>query len=160
MARPSLRQFILLIALSISVMLGLLGLWIGRDWGVQRAEAEARIASLLTTADLQEIFVRANRQRAAEHVLFYLPSTARLEQLVHTDEPIAPLADEMRRTLHSSIDAWLPIVPAMTDSIFRSLLAANQLRADYRLQLIDAVNGDTLFGVVHRYHAWHNLAFT
>ena len=85
MARPSLRQCILLIALSISVMLGLLGLWIGRDWGVQRAEAEARIASLLTTADLQEIFVRANRQRAAEHVHFYLPSNARLEQLVHTD---------------------------------------------------------------------------
>lgn len=148
--KPTLRQLILLIALSISVMLSLLGIWIYRGWEKQHAETEQRITTALATADLQEIFVRVNRRRAIDHMLFYMPSTARLHDLVQSKEATSELADEMRRTLHSTLDSWLPVEPEMTDSIFRALLENNNLHPDYRLQLLDVVNEDTLFCILHR----------
>lgn len=148
--KPTLRQLILLIALSISVMLGFLGVWMYRGWEKQRAEAEQRITTAFTAADLQEIFVRINRQRASEHILFYMPSTERLTRLVASQETSSVMADEMRRTLHSTLDSWLTVEPEMTDSIFHALLENTNLRPDYRLQLFDVVNGDTLFSVLHQ----------
>lgn len=148
--KPTLRQLILLIALSISLMLSLLGIWIYRGWEKQRVEGEQRITTSLATADLQEIFVRVNRRRAIDHMLFYMPSTARLHDLVQSKEATSELADEMRRTLHSTLDSWLTVEPEMTDSIFHALLENTNLRPDYRLQLVDVVNGDTLFSVLHQ----------
>lgn len=148
--KPTLRQLIWLIALSIFVMLSLLGVWIYRGWEQQRIETQQRITAALVTADLQEIFVRLNRRRAVDHMLFYLPSTSRLNELIQSEQATSQLADEMRQTFHFTIDSWLPIEPQLTDSIFRTLLESSHIRPDYRLQLFDAVNGDTLFSILHR----------
>lgn len=143
------RRLLLLFSLCIVVMQGVLGVWLVRHFSQRRAQLDRDITTALEAADLQEILRRALNERVGTNLLLYLPATTELLEITHRQSPSRELTLELQRTLHASLDSWLTISPATTDSLLQSNLSVLHLPLSYELRLLDFDRGETLHRVYH-----------
>lgn len=160
-SRLSLSRIVLLISLSIVVMLSLLGVWQVQRFRQQVRTANARVPSYLQSADVLEMFGRANRQRVAENLIFYLPTNFELSHLMKQPNASHEVALEMQRSLHTSLDAWLTPDYTLLDSLLHAHLLREGLPLSYELQRVDFSNNRETFRVVHtqRWMPWKSQDF-
>ena len=126
-SRLSLHRLVQLISLSIIVMLSLLGVWQVQRLRHEVAQANERVPSCLQSADVVEMFVRTSRHRITDNMYFYLPASLELSHLMKLPNASDEVALEMQRTLHTSIDSWLPPDAALLDSLLHAHLMREQL---------------------------------
>ncbi len=139
------RHLHLIIVLSILVMLSLLGIWLTKSFFRTCEEAEIRVVQTLEMADLQELFFRTQRYQQGTSLYFFLPQRFPSTDLGDSELRQRHITLDMQRTLHQSIDSWLPLNAATTDSLLRVALQAQDILVDYELTLYDAFERDTLF---------------
>lgn len=148
-SRLSLHRLVQLISLSIIVMLSLLGVWQVQRLRHEVAQANERVPSCLQSADVVEMFVRTSRHRVTDNMYFYLPASLELSHLMKLPNASDEVALEMQRTLHTSIDSWLPPDAALLDSLLHAHLLREQLPISYELQKVDLVNDKVTFRALH-----------
>lgn len=160
--RLSLSRIVQLISLSITVMLSLLGMWQVQRFRQQVRTANERVPSCLQSADVLEMFVRANRYRAAESLIFYLPTSFELTHLMKQPNASHEVALEMQRSLHASLDPWLSPDHVLLDSLLHAHLMREGLPLSYELQRVDFPNNRVPFRVVHtqRWMPWKSQDFS
>lgn len=148
-SRLSLHRLVQLISLSIIVMLSLLGVWQVQRLRHEVALANERVPSCLQSADVVEMFVRTSRHRITDNMYFYLPASLELSHLMKLPNASDEVALEMQRTLHTSIDSWLPPDAALLDSLLHAHLMREQLPISYELRKVDLVNDKVTFHALH-----------
>lgn len=148
-SRLSLHRLVQLISLSIIVMLSLLGVWQVQRLRHEVALASERVPSCLQSADVVEMFVRTSRHRITDNMYFYLPASLELSHLMKLPNASDEVALEMQRTLHTSIDSWLPPDAALLDSLLHAHLMREQLPISYELRKVDLVNDKVTFYALH-----------
>lgn len=148
-SRFSLHRLVQLISLSIIVMLSLLGVWQVQRLRHEVALANERVPSCLQSADVVEMFVRTSRHRITDNMYFYLPASLELSHLMKLPNASDEVALEMQRTLHTSIDSWLPPDAALLDSLLHAHLMREQLPISYELRKVDLVNDKVTFRALH-----------